>query len=87
MLQLIVGLVAACKAFNKLSVYIDMFIEKWVEYDIEKIGGEAEAKKQEFDALENSMKRTTNDTERLALLRITIQHGKQVSGRAEHPED
>jgi hypothetical protein len=69
MSQFIVSLVAAIKAFNKLSQYVDDFISEWIKYDVAKIGGVAEAKKQEFDALESAMKRTANDTERLALLR------------------
>lgn len=69
MAQFIVSLVAALKAWNKFTEYVDMFISEWIKYDIKKIGDVAEAKKQEFDAIENAMKRTTNDTERLALLR------------------
>lgn len=69
MVQFIVSLVAACKAFNKLSEYIDDFMAEWVRYDVERIGGEADAKKEEFAALEQAMKRTTNDKERMALLR------------------
>lgn len=69
MMAFITALVAACKTFNKLAEYIDLFRAEWVKYDIDRIGDAAIAKKQEFDALNEAMKRTTNDSERLALLR------------------
>lgn len=68
--QFIISLVAACKAFNKLSVYIDQFIAEWIMYDVTKIGDESDAKKEEYAVINAKFKASTTDVERRALLRI-----------------
>lgn len=71
------GLVAFSKTFNTLSVYIDMFIAEWVKHDIDKIGGAAAAKKEEFEVFNAALKKTTSDSERRVLLRTL--HGLRDS--------
>lgn len=69
MLTFITNIVAIAKGIESLRKLGDLFNMYWIKYDLDKIGDQAEAKIQEFDALNAAMKRTTNDTERLALLR------------------
>ena len=69
MLTFITNIVAIAKGIESLRKLGDLFNLHWIKYDLDKIGDQAEAKKQEFDALNAAMKRTTNDIERLALLR------------------
>lgn len=68
--QFIVGLVAFCKTFNKLSEYIDMAVIQWIKFDVDRIGGEAEARKQEHEVLNARFKVAETDEEQRVLLRL-----------------
>lgn len=68
--QTIVALVAALKAFQKVSTYVDAFISEWVKYDIDKLDDVATAKKEEYEVLNAKFKAAETDTEQRVLLRI-----------------
>lgn len=67
--EFIVAFVAAVKAFNQLSVYFNLLVAEWIKYDIDRIGGEAASKKEEFEVFNALLKKSTNDSERRVLLR------------------
>ena len=68
---MIAQIVAFMKGAQALRDLAEMFINAWIKYDISKIETEGNEKKEEFYALEMAMKRTTNDAERIALLRTS----------------
>jgi len=62
------GLVAFMKGINSLKEIGEFFVTEWMKYDISKIGGEAETRKEINEVLNLKLKQTSNDSERRALL-------------------
>lgn len=66
---IIAGLVTFMKGVKALRDLGEMFITAWVTYNIDQVNDQAEDLKRDLANLNAMMKRTTNDEERIALLR------------------
>jgi hypothetical protein len=69
MFEIIASFVAVCKTFNYLKELGELFVAEWIKYDITKIGDDAKAKQEEYEAINRAYKTSTSDSERRALLR------------------
>lgn len=69
MLAFLSGLVTIMKGVDSLRVIGESFYILWVEHDLNQLGSEAEARKEELDVLNLKFKQSQTDAERRALIR------------------
>jgi hypothetical protein len=69
MLSFITSLVTFMKGVQAIKDIGDAFYLAWVKHDIDQIGGEAQAKQEEYEVLNAKFKASTTDIERRVLMR------------------